>query len=163
MASLAFDTPPPPIAPVVSTPPIEANPLQRPAALSPDASGGTHTFWTTKHLAVIGLGVGVVAAAVVGGALFADAGSADSQAKSLTHDQSCAGSNSPACAQASQLKSRYDGDQVGGGVALGIGGALLVSAVVALIAWPEAEASKSAWVTPVAGPSVAGVEFGGRF
>jgi hypothetical protein len=152
--SIGSPAPPPP-SPVAAAPRIEGGDA------GPQKEGAPG-FWTAKHITLIGLGVGVVAAGVVGGAFFADAGSADSEAKSLTNDESCAGSNSPACAQAGQLKSRYDNDQVSGGVAFGVGGALLVSGVVVLLAWPEA-AKRSAWVTPMGGPGFAGVGVRGSF
>jgi hypothetical protein len=138
-------------------------PPPRTSGQPPDTSGAPRGFWTTKHVMLIGLGVGAVGAGIVTGYFFADGAATDNEAKDLTNDTSCSGSSTTSCTRASQLKSRYDTDQVGGGVALGLGAALLVSAVVALIAWPEVRTGNDAWLTPLGGPGLVGVELGKHF
>lgn len=159
----------PPTAPATSASATGAAPTSTAGGVveTPPDSGATTggTFWTTRNVVVIALGVGAVAAAGVGVGFFLGASSQDDKVTSLkAANPNCAGSASSGCGDlAAAADARASDRNVGTAFVIG-GGLLGVGAVATFLLWPKsAPRTGGAMVVPMVAPGAAGLRFMGNF
>jgi hypothetical protein len=143
IAQGAAQAPPPASAAPTSTAPIASSAASTApvATATSGADTGTPspTFWTTRNIVVIGLGVGAVAA-IGGGVYFGAASSSDSdKAAALRTQAGSAGCfNSTACADQQSLVDSAKSESTTSKILYVGGGVLAVGAVAAFVFWPRA-------------------------
>lgn len=153
--------------PAVTTPPTSAPPVTDTPKASDDPapvvqdSGSTGTGQRVAG-AVIGV-VGLVSAAI--GTYYLVSYSSDQSSFPTTGEALCGGpGKGTGCSAAQDLKSSIESESVKGGVALAIGGALIVTGLIVLLTAPSHKTSTSSWqLVPTVGRGNGGFMLGGSF
>lgn len=157
-------TPTPPPTPTPTPPPPTTVDTPKPADPPPPApdTGSTGTGQRVAG-AVIGA-VGLVGAAI--GTYYLVSYSSDNSAFPTDGQKLCGGiGQGTTCSAAQDLKSSIESESVKGGVALGIGGALIVTGLIVFLTAPSHHAAPTAslQLVPTVGHRSGGLVLGGAF
>jgi hypothetical protein len=160
-ATTTTTTTPPTTTPTQPPPPAADTPKAPDPAPTPVDTGSTGTGQRVAG-AVIGV-VGIVGAAI--GTYYLVSYSSDNSSFPTDGQKLCGGiGQGTTCPPAQDLKSSIESESVKGGVALGIGGALIVTGLIVFLTAPSHHtATSSLQLVPTMGRGSGGLVLGGSF